>query len=308
MNTDVITVRAENSIELVMRYLRFLKELPQNTDDIYVVSKKDEYLGILPITKILTSDPNLTVREVMDTEFSPLSIESDQIDIYNQFKTKDLFSAPVVDENNHLLGRITVDDIIEVAADEAEQDFISFAQIEEDIFASPKKSIRNRLLWLSINLLTAIIAAFSISIFEDVIEQVVYAAILMPIVASMGGIAATQTLGIYIRAEAMRQLNRKNLRYLFRREFIVALANCVVFSLAIYAITTFWFANSSLSLAISLAMIFNLLAAAIFGFLFPHLLRKFGYDPAIAGGVVITTFTDIIGFVSFLGIISFLIT
>lgn len=307
MNTDVITVRAENSIELVMRYLRFLKELPQNTDDIYVVSKKDEYLGILPITKILTSDPNLTVREVMDTEFSPLSIESDQIDIYNQFKTKDLFSAPVVDENNHLLGRITVDDIIEVAADEAEQDFIGFAQIEEDIFASPKKSIRNRLLWLSINLLTAIIAAFSISIFEDVIEQVVYAAILMPIVASMGGIAATQTLGIYIRAEAMRQLNRKNLRYLFRREFIVALANCVVFSLAIYAITTFWFANPSLSLAISLAMIFNLLAAAIFGFLFPHLLRKFGYDPAIAGGVVITTFTDIIGFVSFLGIISFLI-
>ena len=307
MNTDVITVRAENSIELVMRYLRFLKELPQNTDDIYVVSKKDEYLGILPITKILTSDPNLTVREVMDTEFSPLSIESDQIDIYNQFKTKDLFSAPVVDENNHLLGRITVDDIIEVAADEAEQDFIGFAQIEEDIFASPKKSIRNRLLWLSINLLTAISAAFSISIFEDVIEQVVYAAILMPIVASMGGIAATQTLGIYIRAEAMRQLNRKNLRYLFRREFIVALANCVVFSLAIYAITTFWFANPSLSLAISLAMIFNLLAAAIFGFLFPHLLRKFGYDPAIAGGVVITTFTDIIGFVSFLGIISFLI-
>ena len=307
MNTDVITVRAENSIELVMRYLRFLKELPQNTDDIYVVSKKDEYLGILPITKILTSDPNLTVREVNDTEFSPLSIESDQIDIYNQFKTKDLFSAPVVDENNHLLGRITVDDIIEVAADEAEQDFIGFAQIEEDIFASPKKSIRNRLLWLSINLLTAIIAAFSISIFEDVIEQVVYAAILMPIVASMGGIAATQTLGIYIRAEAMRQLNKKNLRYLFRREFIVALANCVVFSLAIYAITTFWFANPSLSLAISLAMIFNLLAAAIFGFLFPHFLRKFGYDPAIAGGVVITTFTDIIGFVSFLGIISFLI-
>ena len=307
MNTDVITVRAENSIELVMRYLRFLKELPQNTDDIYVVSKKDEYLGILPITKILTSDPNLTVREVMDTEFSPISIESNQIDIYNQFKTKDLFSAPVVDEHNHLLGRITVDDIIEVAADEVEQDFIGFAQIEEDIFASPKKSIRNRLLWLSINLLTAIIAAFSISIFEDVIEKVVYAAILMPIVASMGGIAATQTLGIYIRAEAMRQLNKKNIRYLFRREFIVAVANCFVFSIAIYAITSFWFADMALSLAISLAMIFNLLAAAIFGFLFPHFLRKFGYDPAIAGGVVITTFTDIIGFVSFLGIISFLI-
>ena len=141
MNTDIITVRAENSIELVMRYLRFLKELPQNTDDIYVVSKNDEYLGILPITKILTSDPNLNVREVMDTEFHPLKIESDQIDVYNEFKTKDLFSAPVVDKNNHLLGRITVDDIIEVAVDEVEQDFIGFAQIEEDIL---ERSIKQR--------------------------------------------------------------------------------------------------------------------------------------------------------------------
>ena len=307
MNTDVITVRAENSIELVMRYLRFLKELPQNTDDIYVVSKKDEYLGILPITKILTSDPNLTVREVMDTEFQPIKIESNQIDIYNEFKTKDLFSAPVVDEKNHLLGRITVDDIIEIAADEVEQDFIGFTQIEEDIFASPKKSIKNRVLWLSINLLTAIVAAASIGLFADVIEKVVYAAILMPIVASMGGIAATQSLGIYIRAEAMRQLNQKNLRYLFRREFIVAIANCLVFSISIYIITSLWFDDPYLSLAISLAMIFNLLAAAIFGFLFPIFLRRFGYDPAIAGGVIITTFTDIIGFVSFLGIISFLI-
>lgn len=307
MNTDVITVRAENSIELVMRYLRFLKELPQNTDDIYVVSKKDEYLGILPITKILTSDPNLTVREVMDTEFQPIKIESNQIDIYNEFKTKDLFSAPVVDEKNHLLGRITVDDIIEIAADEVEQDFIGFTQIEEDIFASPKKSIKNRVLWLSINLLTAIVAAASIGLFADVIEKVVYAAILMPIVASMGGIAATQSLGIYIRAEAMRQLNQKNLRYLFRREFIVAIANCLIFSISIYIITSLWFDDPYLSLAISLAMIFNLLAAAIFGFLFPIFLRRFGYDPAIAGGVIITTFTDIIGFVSFLGIISFLI-
>ena len=163
------------------------------------------------------------------------------------------------------------------------------------------------MLWLSINLLTAIVAAASIGLFADVIEKVVYAAILMPIVASMGGIAATQSLGIYIRAEAMRQLNQKNLRYLFRREFIVAIANCLIFSISIYIITSLWFDDPYLSLAISLAMIFNLLAAAIFGFLFPIFLRRFGYDPAIAGGVIITTFTDIIGFVSFLGIISFLI-
>ena len=307
MNTDVITIRPENSIELVMRYLRFLRKLPQNTDDIYVLSRKDEYLGILPITKIITSDPSLTVREVMDTEFQPIKSDTNQIDVYNEFKTRDLFSAPVVDEDNLLVGRITVDDIIEIAADEVEQDFIGFAQIEEDVFASPNKSIQNRLVWLSINLLTAIIASASISLFADVFEKVVYAAVLMPIVASMGGIAATQTLGIYIRAEAMRQLNRKNLRYLFKREFIVALANCIVFSLAIYLITSFWFNDYSLSLAISVAMIFNLLAAAIFGFILPLFLRKLGYDPAIAGGVVITTVTDIIGFVSFLGIISFLV-
>ena len=158
MNTDVITVRPENSIELVVRYLRFLKKLPQNTDDIYVLSRKDEYLGILPITKIITSDPGLTVREVMDTEFQPIKSDTNQIDVYNEFKTRDLFSAPVVNETNLLVGRITVDDIIEIAADEVEQDFIGFAQIEEDVFASPKKSIQNRLVWLSVSLLTAIIA------------------------------------------------------------------------------------------------------------------------------------------------------
>ena len=214
MNTDVITVRAENSIELVMRYLRFLRNLPKNTDDIYVVSKNDEYLGILPITKILTSDTNMTVREVMDTEFQPIQSNTNQIEVFNLFKTNDLLTAPVVNEENMLVGRITVDDIIEIAADEVEQDFRGLAQIEEDIFASPRKSIENRLLWLSINLITAIAAAASISVFENVLEEIVYAAILMPIVASMGGIAATQTLGIYIRAEAMRQLNRKNIRYL----------------------------------------------------------------------------------------------
>ena len=164
MNTDVITVRADNSIELVSRYLRFLKNIPQNTDDIYVVNKHDEYLGILPITKILTSDQNMTVREVMDTEFQPIASSLNQIDVYNMFKNKDLFSAPVVDEKNKLLGRITVDDIIDIAVDEVEQDFIGLAQIEDDIFASPRKAIYSRLIWLSINLLTAIMASFAISL------------------------------------------------------------------------------------------------------------------------------------------------
>ncbi len=307
MNTDIITVRADNTIELVSRYLRFLKNIPQNTDDIYVVTKNDEYLGILPITKILTSEQNMTVREVMDTEFQPILSSLNQIDVYNLFKNKDLFSAPVIDEQNKLLGRITVDDIIDIAVDEVEQDFIGLTQIEDDIFASPKKTISSRLVWLSINLGTAIMASYAISFFTEILDQIIYAAVLMPIVASMGGIAATQTLGIYIRAEALRKLNNKSKAYLLRREFIVAIANAVFFSLAIFLITNFWFDSFQLSLAISGAMIINLLAAAIFGFLVPSLLRKFGYDPAISGGVVITTVTDILGFVSFLGIIAVLI-
>ena len=307
MNTDVITVRAENTIELVSRYLRFLKNLPQNTDDIYVVTKNDEYLGILPITKILTSDQNMTVREVMDTEFEPISSELNEVDVYDLFKAKDLFSAPVVNDKNQLLGRITVDDIIEIGADEVQEDFRALAQIEEDVFSSPKKSIKNRIFWLSINLLTAIIAAASISLFADVFEKVVYAAVLMPIVASMGGIAATQTLGIYIRAEAMRKLNRKNFRYLFRREFIVSIVHGIFFSIFIFGITFFWFSDYNLAIAISIAMILNLIMAAVGGFLLPYILRKIGYDPAISGGVIITTITDLIGFVTFLGIVSFLV-
>jgi magnesium transporter len=307
MNTDIVTVRADNTIELVSRYLRFLKNIPQNTDDIYVVSKNDEYIGILPITKILTSEPSLTVREIMDTEFEPIDSDMNEIDVYNLFKSKDLFSAPVIDGKNKLLGRITVDDILDIAVDEVEQDFIGLTQIEGDVFASPRKSIRSRLIWLTLNLLTAMSASFAISFFYEVIDKVIYAAILMPIVASMGGIAATQTLGIYIRAEALRKLNKKGIRYLFRREFIVAVVNALFFSILIFFITNFWFGDYFLSIAISLAMIINLIVAAVFGFLFPRLLRKLGYDPAISGSVVITTVTDIVGFVSFLGIVSILI-
>tara|TARA_B100000886_G_C20404660_1_gene484170 strand:+ start:172 stop:1515 length:1344 start_codon:yes stop_codon:yes gene_type:complete len=307
MNTDVITVRAENTIELVSRYLRFLKNLPQNTDDIYVVTKNDEYLGILPITKILTSDQNMTVREVMDTEFQPINSSLNEVDVYDLFKAKDLFSAPVVNEKNQLLGRITVDDIIEIGADEVQEDFRALAQIEEDIFSSPKKSIKNRIFWLSINLLTAIIAAASINLFADVFEKVIYAAVLMPIVASMGGIAATQTLGIYIRAEAMRKLNKKNFRYLFRREFIVSIVNAIFFSIFIFGITYLWFSDYNLAIAIAIAMILNLIIAAVGGFFLPYILRKIGYDPAISGGVIITTITDLVGFVTFLGIVSLLV-
>ena len=307
LNTDVISVRPNNSIKEVLSYLRDQKELPQSTDKIFVVNNDNNYLGELPISKIITTDPVMNVREIMETDIPAIDVNLEDKDVATIFERNNLISSAVIDHKGQLIGRITIDDVVDVIREDADQNLLGMAGVAEDTFAPPGRAAKSRVFWLAMNLVTAFIAASTINIFQDVIDKIVYLAVLMPIVASMGGIAATQTLGIYIRAEAMRQLNRKNLRYLFRREFIVALANCIVFSLAIYLITSFWFNDHSLSLAISVAMIFNLLAAAIFGFILPLSLRKFGYDPAIAGGVVITTVTDIIGFVSFLGIISFLV-
>mgnify|MGYP001317176754 CR=1 FL=1 len=307
LNTDVISVRPNNSINEVISYLRDQVDLPENTDKIFVVNNENEYLGELLISKIITSKPTMLVREIMETEFLPIDADLNDKEVATLFERNDLISSSVVDKDGKLIGRITIDDVVDVIREDADQNLLGMAGVAEDTFAPPGRAAKSRVFWLSMNLVTAFIAASTINLFQDVIDKIVYLAVLMPIVASMGGVAATQTLGIYIRAEAMRQLNRKNLRYLFRREFLVALANCIVFSVAIYLITSFWFNDYSLSIAISIAMIFNLLAAAIFGFVLPLSLRKFGYDPAIAGGVVITTVTDIIGFVSFLGIISFLV-
>jgi magnesium transporter len=208
----------------------------------------------------------------------------------------------VVDENLNLIGRITIDDVVDVILEDADQNFLVMAGIAEDTFAAPARAARGRVLWLSINLMTAFIASMTISLFQATIDQIVYLAILMPIVASMGGVAGTQTLTIMIRGLTLQQINSTNLKWLFRREIAVSIITGFVLSILVGGITYFWFNSIVISLLISIAMVINLICSAIAGILIPMVLRKFNQDPAIAGSVVVTTVTDVIGFFSFLGL------
>ena len=302
MNTDIISVRPKHNLEVVMRYLRAQKELPQNTDQIFVVSRENVYLGSLPVSSLLVSDPTLNVRELMETETKPLQVEWSDKDVSRLFEQNDWVSAPVVDENTKLIGRITIDDVIDVIIEDADQNILGMAGIAEDTFAAPARAARGRILWLSINLMTAFIASMTINLFKGTIDQIVYLAILMPIVASMGGVAGTQTLTIMIRGLTLQQINFNNLNWLFKREVAVSIVNGILLSILVGGITYLWFKEIIISILISAAMIVNLISSAIAGIFIPIILRKFNQDPAIAGSVVVTTITDVIGFFSFLGL------
>ena len=308
MNTDIISVRPKHSIEVVMRYLRAQKKLPKNTDQIFVVSRENKYLGALPVSSILVSEPSLNTRELMETATKPLDADLIDKDVARLFEQNDWVSAPVVDKNSHLIGRITIDDVVDVIIEDADQNFLGMAGIAEDTFAAPARAARGRVLWLSINLMTAFIASMTIGLFQATIDQIVYLAILMPIVASMGGVAGTQTLTIVIRGLTLQQINSTNLNWLFKREVAVSIVNGMVLSILVGGITYLWFESLVLSLVISIAMVINLISSAIAGILIPIILRKFNQDPAIAGSVVVTTVTDVIGFFSFLGLAAIFLT
>jgi magnesium transporter len=308
MNTDIISVRPKHSIEVVMRYLRAQKKLPKNTDQIFVVSRENKYLGALPVSSILVSEPSLNTRELMETATKPLDADLIDKDVARLFEQNDWVSAPVVDKNSHLIGRITIDDVVDVIIEDADQKFLGMARIAEDTFAAPARAARGRVLWLSINLMTAFIASMTIGMFQATIDQIVYLAILMPIVASMGGVAGTQTLTIMIRGLTLQQINSSNLNWLFKREVAVSVVNGMVLSILVGGITYLWFESYVLSLVISIAMVINLISSAIAGILIPIILRKFNQDPAIAGSVVVTTVTDVIGFFSFLGLAAIFLT
>ena len=299
LNTDVISVRPRHSLEVVMRYLRSKKELPNNTDKIFVVSRDDKYLGELPVSKLLVSEPRLTVRELMETEVKPIAADINDKEVAKLFEQNDWVSAPVVDEEMKLLGRITVDDVI---IEDADQNLIGLAGIAEDTFAPPGRAAKSRALWLSINLLTAFIAAATINLFQTTIDKFVYLAVLMPIVASMGGVAATQTLTIVIRGLSLEQIKSSNLNWLFKRELIVSILNGIFLSILISIVTYFWFQELLISILICAAIVINLISSVIAGIFVPIILNKLNQDPAIAGSVVVTTVTDVIGFFSFLGL------
>ena len=302
LNTDVISVRPRHSIEVVMNYLRAQEELPKNTDKIFVVSSDDIYLGELLITTIITSDPSLTVREIMDTNTIPIDASENDKEVATLFERNDLISSAVVDDKNKLIGRITIDDVVDVIKEDADQNFLGMAGIAEDTFQPPGRAAKSRVFWLSMNLLTAFLAAMTINIFQDVIDKIVFVAVLMPIVASMGGVAATQTLTIVLRGLTLEQINSSNLSWLFKRELAVAILNGLVLAILIGVSTFFWFGDLTLALLIAAALIINLISSVVAGIFVPLVLRRFKQDPAIAGSVVVTTVTDVVGFVSFLGL------
>ena len=302
LNTDVISVRPSHSIEVVINYLRDQEELPDNTDKIFVVNKEDEYIGEIAISKIITCKPNLTVREIMSTSSNPILVSQDDKEVATKFERNDIISSAVIDESGKLIGRITIDDVLDVIREDADQNFLGMAGVAEDTFAPPGRAARSRVFWLSMNLVTAFIASMTINIFKDVLDQIVYLAILMPIVASMGGVAATQTLTIVLRGLTLEQINSSNIRWLFKRELAVSILNGLVLSILVGLVTYFWFHEITLALLISFALIINLVSSVIAGVFVPIILRKLNQDPAISGSVVVTTVTDVIGFLSFLGL------
>lgn len=304
MNTDTITVRPRHALEIVLRYLRLRKELPEATDALIVVNSRDEYAGMLPLAKLLTSDPSVTVREVMDSEAEALPVNMSDTEVARIFSEHDLISAPVVDDKGKLLGRITIDDVVDVIIEDADEAILARAglDLDEDTFAPILKSARSRFLWLGINLMTAFLASAVINVFEETIAKVVALAVLMPIVASMGGIAGTQTLTLVIRGIAVGQLGRANLRYLLNHEFLVAVLNGLLLASLVAGVAALAFEDLLLGGVIAFAMVINLIVAAVAGSLLPSILTALRIDPALAGGVVLTTITDVTGFFAFLGL------
>ena len=304
MNTDTVTIRAETTIEVVIRYLRRHKSLPEMTDKLHVVSRKNALIGALPLTKMLVSSPYATVREVMETDIVTIDVNMPDSEVAKLFERQDLVSAPVINDNNILLGRITIDDVVDVIREDADHSLMSMAGLdeEEDTFAPISKTAKRRAIWLGINLITAFIASSVIGLFKNTIEQVVALAVLMPIVASMGGIAGSQTLTLVIRAMAVGQISRSNLSWLLNREFFVGLINGILWSIVVATASIFWFEDTTIGIVIATAMIINLVVAAFAGTILPIFLKSRNIDPALAGGVILTTITDVVGFLSFLGL------
>ncbi|MDH3355272.1 MAG: magnesium transporter [Chromatiales bacterium] len=304
MNIDTVTVRADIDVDVVMRYLRRLGKLPETTDNLMVVDRKGLYLGTLPLTALLTSKTDTEISAIMDPSTEAISADSDETDVVRLFEHRDWVSAPVVDHTGKLLGRITIDDIVDLIRDQGDHGFMGMAGLneEDDIFAPALKSSRRRTIWLGVNLLTALLASWVIGQFDATIEQLVALAILMPVVASMGGIAGSQTLTLVIRAMALGQISRHNSRTLLKKELTVGLLNGSVWALVIGLVAYYWFDNMALGYVIAAAMVINLSIAAFFGAIIPPLLKQAGADPALAGGVILTTVTDVIGFFAFLGL------
>ncbi|WP_369178181.1 magnesium transporter [Candidatus Thiodubiliella endoseptemdiera] len=309
MNIDIITVRNDVSVRTVIRYLRLLKEMPIDTNQIFVVDPNYKYIGSVYISTLLTNEAEQSIAPLINKDLQPIAVNTSEKQVANLFVQRDLISAPVVDEDNELIGRITIDDVVDVIRDEAEQSVMSMAGLdgEEDVFAPVMQSTKRRSIWLGVNLVTVFIAVFFIGLFEATLQEKIALAILMPVVASMGGIAGTQTLILVTRGIATGRVTASNLKVLMSKEVAIGVLNGTIWAVVIGVATYLWFTDLLLSAVIALAIIVNLIFAAFSGAFLPLLLVKFKIDPALAGGVILTTITDVIGFVAFLGLASLMI-
>ncbi len=304
MNPDVITVRTDVTVDVVMRYLRLRGEIPEHTDHLFVVSRRHQYLGRVSIASLLTHDVSTPINELIDDEQPAIAVDTRDTEVATQFSDHDWISAPVVDANNILLGRITIDDVVDIIREQAEHQAMSAAGLneEEDLFSPVQRAARRRAIWLGINLATAFLASWVIGRFEATLERLVALAVLMPIVASMGGVAGTQTLTLMVRGMALGQVGIGNLKALLSKEAMVGLVNGTVWAVVVGVVAALWFQDAPLGTVIAAAMLINLVTAAVAGVGVPLLLRRMNIDPALAGGVVLTTVTDVMGFFSFLGL------
>lgn len=308
MDTETITTRANVSVDVVLRFLRLQDDLLPLTDSLFIIDKYENYLGILPISKLLTSQPEQMVRDIIE-ESPAIDANMDSHEVAQLFEDRNYVSAPVVNNTGKLVGRITIDDVVDVIRDESEQSLMSMAGLdgEEDLFAPVLSSVKRRALWLGTNLLTAFLAAWVISQFSRTIEEAVALAVLMGIVPSMGGIAGSQTLTLVIRSLALGQISKTNSRSLLNNEMLLGLINGIIWALIVFAISALAFDDTSIGIVIGIAMFLNLLIAPLVGVTLPIFLRKLGIDPALAGSVLLTTATDVVGYAAVLGLAALLL-
>jgi len=304
MNLDTISVRGDVTLDVVLRYLRRRGTMPRNTDRLIVVDRFGRYDGELPIRRLLTHSTDALVSSIMRKDVQPIPEMMPAHEVSRLFEDYDLISAAVVDSHNKLVGRITIDDVVDVIRDEAEQSVLSMAGLnqEHDLFAPVLRSVRKRAIWLGVNLLTAFLASWVIAQFEATLDQIVILAVVMTVVPSMGGIAGSQTLTLMIRGQALGQINRSNTRSLLFKELLLGLLNGSLWAIVVCALIYWWFGELQIGLLLGAALIINLLFAALAGVFIPVILKKLGLDPALAGGVVLTTVTDVIGLMAFLGL------
>ena len=302
MNPEIVSVRADVTLDVVSRYLKQKGQLPDQTVALMVVDRVNTYLGVLPLTEVLTKNQDATVGEFLVSEIN-FPADTPARDVAKAFEQRDMFSAAVVDADNKLLGAITIDDVLDVIQEQAEHTMRSMdGLVDDDMFAPLLVSAKHRALWLGINLMAAFLASYIVGRFEDTIQNLVALAILMPVVASMGGVAGSQALNITIRGLATGQITKANSGMLINKEVGVGLLNGITWALVVSVVSVFWFNNYALGAIIGLAMVINLIVAAFAGVVIPLLLKKIGVDPAIAGGVVLITVTDVVGFATFLGL------